>query len=313
MTRCSKSFLILTGLLSFVGVAAAQRVDRSPGSQGPQQYTITLTSLVHATPPSLIPSTPNSVFVGTACPDGNGNPRVGEMLGLWVVALSDSSFSLFTQGQPALPDLARLSQTGRPFYLANTLQSNSHVGSVFTIPPDPSFTLPNPNPFPPTTGIHDIVLCPGESLTTTVTSQGTFQYLNLAAMIFPTNDGFVGVTGVALPATSDPVTVYSPAYDSGSEENDELCGNIPSLIVASFPFPGTTIGGATLAPGAKCPDGSGAQDFNSDPTDATSPDNNPLRAEGYVHIHPGIRGVGDLQPSVWGWDNPVLKVTIQKM
>jgi hypothetical protein len=312
--RLSTSFLLLSCLPGFLGLATAQLPGRYPGQQGPQTYSVTVTSLIHATPSSLIPSTPNSVFVGTACPDANGNPRVGEMLGLWVFATTDETFKLWTDGQPApYPDLARLSQTGRPFYLASALQSNAHVGTVFTVPPDPGFTLPNPNPFPPATGIHDIVLCPGESMTTTVTSQGTFQYLSLAAMIFPTNDGFVGVTGVPLPTTNEPLTVYSPAYDSGSEDNDELCGNIPSLIVAGFPFPGTTIGGATLAAGARCPDGSGAQDFNSDPADATSPDNNPLRAEGYVHIHPGIRGVGDLQPSVWGWDNPVMKVTIQKM
>ena len=157
-------------------------------------------------------------------------------------------------GQPVpYPDLARLSQTGRPFYLASALSSNSHVGSVTTVPPNPSLTLPNPVPFPPTTGIHDIVLCPGDTLTTTVQAQGTFQYLSLAGMVFPTNDGFAGVTGVALPTTNEPVTYYSPAYDSGSEENDELCGNIPSLIVASFPFPGTTIGGATPPGGRQLP------------------------------------------------------------
>jgi hypothetical protein len=310
MAKCYQSSVFLfAGLLSFQCVGAAQDASRATASR---QYKVTLTNLVHGTPMSMLPTTPNTVFAGTACVDANNVPRVGEMLGLWVVATTDSSFSLWTLGQPALPDLARLAQTGRPFYLANTLQSNSHVGTVFTIPANPSFTLPNPNPFPPATGIHDIVLCPGESLTFSVTSAGTFQYLSLAGMVFPTNDAFAGITGVALPTGYDPVTVLSSAYDSGSEENDELCGNIPSLIVAGFPFPGTTIGGATLAKGASCPDGSGAQDFNSDPIDASSPDNNPLRAEGYVGIHPGIRGVGDLQPSVWGWLGPVLSVTIQR-
>lgn len=305
------------GLITFAGAAAAQQ--RMPGLPGPTTYQITLTNIMHGTPVSLIPKGPNTVFAGTACMDANGNARVGEMLGLWVFATHDSDFTLWTLGQPApYPDLARLSQTGRPFYLAATLASNSHVGNVTTVPPDPSFALPNPTPFPPATGIHDIVLCPGDVLTTTVTAQGSFQYLSLAAMIFPTNDGFVGLTGVPLPTDNQPVTYFSPAYDSGSEENDELCGNIPSLIVAGFPFPATTIGGATLAAGANCPDGSAAQDFNSDPTDPLSnttsaADNNPKRAEGIVHIHPGIRGIGDLQPSVWGWDNPVLKVVIQKM
>jgi hypothetical protein len=310
--RRSNSFLLLACLLSYTGVAGAQLAVRPPAQPGPATYQVTVTSLIHGTPPSLFPSPASAIFAGTSCNDANKVPRVGEMLGLWMVATSDSSFSLFTEGQPAIPDLARLSQTGRPFYLANTLQSNSHVGNVFTIPANPMGTLPNPIPFPPPTGVGGIVLCPGQALTFTVTAQGAFQYLNLAAMVFPTNDSFTAITGVQLPTGTAPLTVYAPAYDSGSEENDELCGNIPSLIVASFPFPATTIGGATLAKGAACPDGSGAQDFNSDPVAATSPDNLP-RAEGVVHIHPGIRGVGDLAPSVWNWENPVMKVVIQKM
>ena len=61
------------------------------------------------TPASLIPKGPNSVFVGTACKDSNGTARAGQMLGLWVFAIHDSSFTLWTVGQPLpYPDLARL-------------------------------------------------------------------------------------------------------------------------------------------------------------------------------------------------------------
>ena len=96
--------------------------------------------------------------------------------------------------------------------------------------------------------------------------------------------------------------VYSPAYDSGSEENDENCNHIPNLVFAGFPFP--------LKPGGvPC-----TEDSDSDPANLSSPDNNPLRAEGYVHIHPGIRGgFGDLAPVVWNWENPVAKITIQRV
>jgi hypothetical protein len=132
-------------------------------------------------------------------------------------------------------------------------------------------------------------------------------------MIFPTNDGFVSLTGIPLPTGNDPVTYFSPAYDSGSEENDELCGNIPSLELIGFPFPLKSLKGlGGVALGASCPDGSGPQDFNSNPLNISDPDNNPLRAEGYVHIHPGIKGIGDLDPNTWNWDNPVMQVTIQK-
>lgn len=325
MKYWSTRTLFLTGLLGFVGAAAAD----DPHDNGGQTYQVTVTSLLHATPATDANSatgTPislaNNTFFGTpnlsgspaACPDPSGQPRAGEMLGLWVFATHNQNFSLFTLGQPASRGLAMLSQTGRPFFLANALSKTAGVDQVFTIPPDPGFVVPQPPVFPPPTGVHDIVLCPGESLTTTVTAQGGNQYLSLAAMIFPTNDGFVGVSGVPLPSGNDVVTVYSPAYDSGSEENDELCGNIPSLKVIGFPFPATSLKGAGGVPiGAACPDGSGPQDFNSSTTSLADPANNPLRAEGYVHIHAGIKGVGDLDPNVWNWENPVAKITIQKV
>ncbi len=321
-TRGFAGVVLLVSSLGFVGQATAQIWDGTSDLNG-GQYKVTVTNLVHGTPATNVNTaagspvtlakntffgTPNITNSPAACQDPSGAPIAGQMLGLWVFAIHDQNFSLFTLGQPADPELARLSQTGRPFYLANKLSKNPDVNSVFTIPPDPGFALPNPTPFPPPTGVHDIVLCPGESLSTMVTTDGPHEYLSLAAMVFPTNDGFVGVSGVPLPQGTLPVTVYSPAYDSGSEENDELCVNIPSLRVIGFPFPLKS-----LTSGAACPDGSGAQDFNSDPLTANSPDDNPARAEGYVHVHGGIKGVGDLDPNVWNWQNPVMMVTIQRV
>jgi hypothetical protein len=302
--RCLTSVSLLTGLLAFANVSAAQGV-----------YNVTVTSLLHGTPATMIPMYPANTFVGSACPDnkGGGVRQVGEMLGLWVLATHNPSFKLFTLGQPASPNLARLSQTGRPFFLAQELAGTNGVGQVFTIPPDPGFAVPQPTPFPPATGVAGIVLCPGESLTTQVFANPGDRYLSLAAMVFPTNDGFVALNGVALPTGKAVAEYYSPVYDSGSELNDELCGNIPSLIIAGFPFPGTTIGGAGKAAGAVCPDGTGADnDINSNTNDAQSPSNFPSHGEGYVHVHPGIRGIGDLDPRVWGWENSAMRVTIQR-
>ena len=283
-------------LLPFVFVNAA-----AAGTK----YNVTVTNVLHGTPmdnSSSAGNTPESLasntFFGTACLDANGKPRAGEMLGLWVFATHNDQFKLFTLGEPASRELALLSQTGRPFFLASALSHTKGVGSVFTVPAS----------FPPTT-LHDVVLCPGESLTVQVEAAPGDHFLSLAAMIFPTNDGFVAVNGAPLPNGHDVEVVDSPAYDSGSEENDELCPNIPSLIFAGFPFPERS-----KATGKDCPNGLGSDnDVNSDPTNPSSPDNNPLRAEGYVHIHPGIRGVGDLEPEVWNWENPVLRVTIMKI
>ncbi len=43
----------------------------------------------------------------------------------------------------------------------------------------------------------------------------------------PTYDAFFAVNGVEGPRGRDVVTHYSPAYDAGTEANDELCTHIP--------------------------------------------------------------------------------------
>lgn len=64
---------------------------------------------------------------------------------------------------------------------------------------------------------------------------------------------------------------FSPVYDSGSEMNDELVDHIP---------------------------GPGGEGYN------------PAGGEGFVHIHAGIHGVGDLDmPENLDWRNPAAKIT----
>lgn len=38
-----------------------------------------------------------------------------------------------------------------------------------------------------------------------------------------------------------------------------------------------------------------------------------MPAEGYVYIHPGIHGIGDLPATNHDWNNPVAKVTIRQV
>jgi len=101
-------------------------------------------------------------------------------------------------------------------------------------------------------------------------------YFSLFNMLIPTNDAFIGVNGIMLPASGS-VTSRAVAYDAGSETNDELCANIP----------GPVCGGA---PG--------------------SPDD---EGEGFIHVHRGIHGVGDLDAAVYDWRNPAAIVTVTKM
>jgi hypothetical protein len=112
----------------------------------------------------------------------------------------------------------------------------------------------------------------------TVMASRNAKYLTLTAMLATTNDAFAAVRGVRLPnGIGDKVTVYGKAYDAGTEANSEDC---------------------TFIPGPPCDNG-GVRDTGD--------------AEGLVHIHSGVHGGGDLEPSDHDWRNPVIQVTIERI
>ena len=93
-------------------------------------------------------------------------------------------------------------------------------------------------------------------------------------MLVPTNDGFFALNGARGPARRRrDSTRFSPAYDAGTEINDELCPSIP---------------------GPDCGGNGGENE------------------EGVVHIHSGIHGIGHLQPAVRDCKNPVARVQIRR-
>lgn len=119
-------------------------------------------------------------------------------------------------------------------------------------------------------------------------------YLSIAAMMLPTNDGFVGLDSWQIPTKAGTYTVYLNAYDAGTEANNEL-------IVDSSGAPGTP--GIPAAPGGDAgSNGSGVMDTQSNSN---------------IHIHPGVlgdtdlnAGISDLDSRVHRWLNPVAKLTI---
>ena len=95
-------------------------------------------------------------------------------------------------------------------------------------------------------------------------------------MLVTTNDAFFAVNGVARPFRRQPGTHYAAAYDAGSEANNESCDFIPG--------PPCGNGGVRMQTGS----------------------------EGYVHVHAGVHGIGDLDPAAYDWRNPVARVVIQR-
>lgn len=171
-----------------------------------------------------------------------------------LVASHRPGVELFTLGQAASEELAALAEGGDIMPLEQTLLSNSNVVG---------------------TGHSDGLLGPGHSVTVRVPA-GNANQISLAAMILPTNDGFIALNGVAIPRSGSQTFIVN-GYDAGSEPNDELCQSIP----------GPDCGGEGGSPGAG--------------------------GEGFVHIHAGIHGIGDLQAAEYDWRNPMASVTVQKI
>ena len=121
------------------------------------------------------------------------------------------------------------------------------------------------------------LLAPGKSVTIKVKMEDGFDHVSMAAMLIPTNDGFFALNGVRGPKGQKMLSFESPAYDAGSEPNDELCANIP----------GPVCGGEGTSPNAG--------------------------GEGFVHIHAGIHGIGNLPAAERDWRNPVANITIRRV
>ena len=173
-----------------------------------------------------------------------------------LVATHKAGVRLFTEGSPASPELAILAEGGNTAPLVAVLGANPDVLDIATIPG---------------------LLAPGKSVTIKVKMEDGFDHVSMAAMLIPTNDGFFALNGVRGPKGQKMLSFESPAYDAGSEPNDELCANIP----------GPVCGGVGASPNAG--------------------------GEGFVHIHAGIHGIGSLPAAERDWRNPVAEITIRRV
>lgn len=118
------------------------------------------------------------------------------------------------------------------------------------------------------------VVPPGQSATWTIPVNRGGR-LSVVSMLVNTNDAFLALNSVRAPRQGQTETYIALAYDAGSEINDELCANIP----------GPACGG----------EGNSAED-----------------GEGFIHIHRGFHGVGDLAEAAYDWRNPVAVITVTR-
>lgn len=116
---------------------------------------------------------------------------------------------------------------------------------------------------------------PGHSTTVTVMAKRGDDHVSVAAMLGATNDAFFALKDAALPQGAHKVVYTANAYDAGSETNDELAATVAGL---------------------------GGEGY--------SPNDN---GEGFIHIHSGVHGIGDLVPAIHDWRNPVVRIVIERI
>jgi hypothetical protein len=167
---------------------------------------------------------------------------------------------LFTLGAKASAELADVAEDAKNDLLVAALEADPKVKDVQII--FGGMDMPGP-------------IMPGESASVEIDTDRKSRNITVVGMLVTTNDAFFALNGVRGPGYGTK-TYYSPAYDAGSEANNEDCAFIP--------------GPPCEMPGVHTDD-----------------------AEGYVHIHAGIHGGADLVPAGHDWRNPVAKVTIRRL
>ena len=136
-----------------------------------------------------------------------------------------------------------------------------------------------------TTGVLDVArivpppMQPGETRSLTLMAGGGFNRISLISMLNPTNGGFWAIQGVRIRDDNKPLVLHANGYDAGSEPNDELCANIAGPICAIV---------------------NGSEE-------------DPIIGEGFIHVHGGMHGIGDLPAIEFDWKNPVAKITIRRV
>jgi len=138
------------------------------------------------------------------------------------------------------------------------------------------------------------VTAPGQTVNFEMNTQDINNHLSMAAMILPTNDGFVGLDSLAIPDEAGTYVYYLNGYDAGTEANDEIVNGGGAPGVAGIPA-----------------DPLGANGSNA--SGVTNTENNTN-----IHIHRGVvgdtsttGGASDLDSRIHRWLNPVARLVIE--
>lgn len=183
------------------------------------------------------------------------NLTPGQPLAPVMVATHRPGVEFFEDGGAPSDELAQLAEAGNGQPMAEKLGAMPGVDEA--------------------TVSTDGLTFPGHSTTVMISSKRKITHISVGAMLGATNDAFFAIKDAPVPWFKKKVTYYAPAYDAGSETNDELGSTVAGL------------GGEGYSP--------------NDP------------GEGFTHIHNGVHGIGDLVPATHGWLNPTAKIVIERV
>lgn len=189
-----------------------------------------------------------------------------------VVATHRRPVDVFEVGEAASFEVKEIAENGNVDPLADALAANKHVFESNVFP------APGPGPI-----MHD-----GGTLNFQISASPPAKYLSFVSMLICTNDGFTGLDAQRLPKkVGDSVTVYTDAYDAGTEINTEDFANIvppcQGLVGIMSDDPGTNVSDSMLA------------------------------ENGVITHHLGVMGdIDDLVLDPHGWTDPVAKVVITR-
>lgn len=202
------------------------------------------------------------------------NLSSGQPLSPPVAATHRPEVHLFQVGSLASPEVEAIAEDGNQAPLVALLSGQAGVTQVFDFEA-------------PLTPIGKTVdtFTPSRTFTIQAAAGDRFSFVT---MLICTNDGIVGLDGVALPDRG--LRAYlANGYDAGTEDNTQ-----DSLHIVD---PCSALGPVAL-PGD--PDGN----------DNAGPETVPHRA---IRRHPGITNTGELMPAVHGWIDPVVLVIIERL
>ena len=195
------------------------------------------------------------------------NLTTGQLLSPPVLAAHGSDYAVFAVGEKASEGLWTVAEQGNPTTLAEQLRAAPEVASVVVVD-----------------GPVHRVGGPGESTTILRIESHGAERLSVAMMLGCTNDGFTGLSSVALGRSMVPVIYYGAAYDAGTERNNQRWSSMPD-------------GCNVLGPVSRDADGQNDRDLTDDP----------------ITMHAGIvPDLGDLGQA-FIWSEAVVKITVQRV